>query len=77
MMNDRGELIKKYTELLRKADLQCNYLHKELKDARRKKDDNESGWRELADYENAKTEYELQRRVAQIYGQICFDLGDN
>lgn len=74
-MNKRA-LIEKYTKLSRDADIREKALRGEMICARRAKDSNSAEWKELADYEDSKYEHSAQRHVAQIYGQICADLGD-
>ena len=72
-----ADLIKKYADLSGRADRRMEALHTELKAARKAKNDESSGFEELADYEDAKSEYLSEKRVAQIYGQVCSDLGDS
>ncbi|MEH6812937.1 MAG: hypothetical protein V7677_10455 [Motiliproteus sp.] len=69
------ELIDKYTAKSKQADKQLLALHADLKDARKDKDLEDSGLEELAAYEGAKEAHLSQKRVCQIYGQICHDLG--
>lgn len=73
---DRKELIKKYTDLSRTSDIRTTALHGDLRVARAAKNENNSGWKELADYEVAIAEHLAQKRVSQIFGRICHDLGD-
>ena len=64
----------KYSKLSKQADKRLIALHEQQKDAKKLAMANEGCWKELADYETAKAEYLAQKRVAQIYGQVTFDL---
>ena len=68
------KLKEKYSKLLRQADKRLIALHEEQKTAKKLANANEGGWKELADYEEAKTAYLMQKQIAQIYGQIDHDL---
>lgn len=73
---NRSELIAKYTGLSKGADKRLDGLHAELRATRALKNLDDSGWEELSDYLDAKDEHIHQKRVCQIYGQFCADLGD-
>jgi hypothetical protein len=68
------KLIEKYNLLCAKASVTCEHSRLEMKKCREIKNDNTSGWDELAEYQDAKAEYLANKRVAQIYGEISADL---
>ena len=70
-MND---LKAKYSKLLRQADKRSIALNEQQKEAKKISMTKGASIGEIADYECAKAEYLAQNRVAQIYGQVTFDL---
>jgi hypothetical protein len=68
------KLIEKYNLLCAHATWACERSRLEMKKCRKIKNDNDAGWSELAEYQEAKAEYLENKRVAQIYGEISADL---
>ena len=69
-----AELSKKYNLLCANATVACEHSRLNMKKCRDIKNDNNAGWSELAEYQDAKSEYLANKRVAQIYGEISKDL---
>jgi hypothetical protein len=66
----------KYSKLLRAADKRCVALHQQQKEAKKKAMENRGDLRAAEDYQEAKRDYLIEKRVAQIYGIVTADLGD-
>jgi hypothetical protein len=69
------DIRKKYGDLSDKAVVRTENLRLEMKAAREVSKRNEASWEEVAVYEEIKLEYLVSKRIAQIYGRICADLG--